>query len=578
MAIFSNNANYKVEALFGSPHAAALLKRAGLTPLAKSDHPVTDSRRLVNQASQFHHYGLDEASSLQSVTSLAAKTLGLDHRIGYILEGHDADVVIWNTHPLQLGATPAQVYIDGIPQLEDPQIPSPQLPNSLAEGMSPKDIWKEGRFDGEIERIANSTGAIIDYEAHAFRIPTHKASVVTFKNVRKVFKRDANTKNGIRAIDLRTQASGTGRAHTGHVILREGEMIICVDADCAATQCDEVIDLQDGVILPGQTFFGSTIGLADVFSETDTSDGRVYDPLAQSGSLPTNLRSALWDWPPSRAVDGLQWGGNDLLMAHAAGVTKGIVAPLGSGFLRGVSTAFSTGASHRLETGAIHKQEVALHVALDHYSGSPSISEQLALLRRLLHPSSWTGHGRGPWKEVASGELPLVVQVARASHIASLVELKKEFPKLRLVLSNASEASEDGLPDLLAEHDIAVLLSPRVWAILWDERRALPGPPLTKDTTLSVLLEAGVKVGFRIEEGWQAQNLLWDATWAAKLTDGLLDESDVVSLLTTSVDSIFGLESPSSKDDYVAFAGNPFEYTSKVVAIGNKASVELFDN
>ena len=31
------------------------------------------------------------------------------------------DIVIWDSHPLALGATPRQVYIDGIPQLENPQ-------------------------------------------------------------------------------------------------------------------------------------------------------------------------------------------------------------------------------------------------------------------------------------------------------------------------------------------------------------------------------------------------------------------------------------------------------------------------
>ena len=31
------------------------------------------------------------------------------------------DFIIWDSHPLALGATPRQVYIDGIPQLEKPQ-------------------------------------------------------------------------------------------------------------------------------------------------------------------------------------------------------------------------------------------------------------------------------------------------------------------------------------------------------------------------------------------------------------------------------------------------------------------------
>ena len=64
--------------------------------------------------------------------------MGEDHRVGFIkpgmsskecwmfvhrdqcLLGHDADIVVWDSHPLALGATPKQVYIDGIAQLNSP--------------------------------------------------------------------------------------------------------------------------------------------------------------------------------------------------------------------------------------------------------------------------------------------------------------------------------------------------------------------------------------------------------------------------------------------------------------------------
>ncbi|CAG8554403.1 3358_t:CDS:10 [Diversispora eburnea] len=59
-----------------------------------------------------HHYGLDENLSIAAVTSVPAKALGLDHRIGQISVGYDADIVIWDSYPLSLGATPLEVYID----------------------------------------------------------------------------------------------------------------------------------------------------------------------------------------------------------------------------------------------------------------------------------------------------------------------------------------------------------------------------------------------------------------------------------------------------------------------------------
>lgn len=67
----------------------------------------------MHEAQKAYHYGFDEHKSLQSLTSVPAKSLKLDHRIGSIEIGKDADLVIWERHPLRLGARPKHVIIDG---------------------------------------------------------------------------------------------------------------------------------------------------------------------------------------------------------------------------------------------------------------------------------------------------------------------------------------------------------------------------------------------------------------------------------------------------------------------------------
>ena len=570
-----------MEAYFGSPHAGAILKAHNITPIYKSDHPVTDSRRVLNQAAQGHHFGLDEVSAMQSVTTAGAIALGLDHRIGYINEGHDADVVIWNTHPLRLGATPVQVWIDGISQLEHAHTPSGKLPpvasalKATAHDHDPAPpAPASAKYEHDIKRVRDETAKIMRFESLAFRTPVRSVREVAFRNVSKVFTRDGKKKNGVRLHSLESPASSKQNGELATVRMRDGELTICDNDDklraqlddedasvfygaCANNRADEEIDLQGGVILPGISSLGSNLGLTDIVSEQEASDGGVLDPFSEKGFVASNYRAALQDWPIAKAVDGLQWGGHDLTRSHAHGVVSSIVPPQGQGFLRGISTQFNTGVTTRLEPDAIRHEEVAMHVALTHYSGPPSISEQITLLKNLLQDGE---HGRGDeaWARVVKGQLPLVVQAAKASHIASLVSIKQRFPHIRLIISNASEAVLADMPEQLAEHDIAVILSPRTWGITWDERRALPGPPLTKGTTLSTLLRAGVKVAFRIEEGWQAANLLFDVTWAAKETDGLLDEEDIVSMLTNSLDDIFNLDrgwrnGRKHKTDYVAY-------------------------
>ena len=70
-------------------------------------------------------------------------------------------------------------------------------------------------------------------------------------------------------------------------------------------------------------------------------------------------------------------------LAYREGVTIGVIAPQSGGFLQGLSTAFSIGAAHKLEKGAIVQTGGAVHISI-HPVGKPSVSTQIAALRRLL--------------------------------------------------------------------------------------------------------------------------------------------------------------------------------------------------
>ncbi|KAF8942248.1 hypothetical protein BGZ52_012737, partial [Haplosporangium bisporale] len=119
VATFAGKFGYKKEAFQSSVNAPKILADAGIAVAMKSDHPVLNSQHLVYEAAMARHYGLSEKLALASVTTVPAKALGLDHRIGKIAVGMDADVVIWEKHPLALGSHPLQVYIDGIAQIEN---------------------------------------------------------------------------------------------------------------------------------------------------------------------------------------------------------------------------------------------------------------------------------------------------------------------------------------------------------------------------------------------------------------------------------------------------------------------------
>lgn len=72
-------------------------------------------------------------------------------------------------------------------------------------------------------------------------------------------------------------------------------------------------------------------------------------------------------------------------LAYRSGVSTAITSPISDGLLGGLGTYFSLGAKHKLEREAVLSDVTAVHVAVLHQiAGGPSVSTQIAALRRLL--------------------------------------------------------------------------------------------------------------------------------------------------------------------------------------------------
>lgn len=535
IAMFATNARYKREAYRGSEFAPKILAQNGIKVVMKSDHPVLNSRFLLYEAQQAHYYGLDAELALAAVTSTPAEVLGLDHRLGFIQEGYDADVVVWDSHPLSLGATPTQVYIDGIAQLTDPVVnPKPEAFQSVP---STPDFGDESK-------------KAIDYDGLPPIAPTPDDSIVAFTNVG--------------AIDTHSFSSPTT------VVVDRGQ-VVCQEHCVVPQSASSVIDLKGGVLAPGLVSFGAPLGVVEIDAEPSTADGVVPD--AVGGFVP----GILGENPIIRAVDGLQFGGRSALLAYRAGVTHAITAPKSYSFISGLSTAFSLGAVHRLEMGAVAQRVAALHVNLYH-GADLSVSTYIAALRRLLLDAKIGGEW---FSKAAKGEIPLVVDVASADIIATLLDLKNEVDgatgaKLRLVLSRATEAHL--LAPALARANVGVILVPtRPFPGTWDSVRLLPGPPLTAKSAISVLLEHNVTVGIGIEESWSARNTRFDIAWAAlEAGAGSISREAALALASSNLERLLGVELPR---ELVAYeGGEPWSLSSKPVAVisSTREKVDLF--
>ncbi|MCP2043804.1 amidohydrolase family protein [Pontibacter sp. HSC-36F09] len=105
---------YKMEVKDAIPQNAGIMHHLGVTTAINSDDAEM-ARRLNQEAAKSVKYaGVSEEDALKMVTLNPAKLLHLDDRMGSIKVGKDADVVLWNNHPLSIYARAEKTFVDGI--------------------------------------------------------------------------------------------------------------------------------------------------------------------------------------------------------------------------------------------------------------------------------------------------------------------------------------------------------------------------------------------------------------------------------------------------------------------------------
>lgn len=113
-SVFSDWWAYKFEVYYSTAYNAAILTRNGVTTSINSDDPGL-IRHLYHEASKTQRYGdLSDNEALRLITINPAIQLGIDGRVGSIEQGKEADLVIFEGHPLSIYAVPQMTIVDGI--------------------------------------------------------------------------------------------------------------------------------------------------------------------------------------------------------------------------------------------------------------------------------------------------------------------------------------------------------------------------------------------------------------------------------------------------------------------------------
>lgn len=526
---------YKTEAYIGSEYAGKILYENNLTAVYVSDNPVLNAQHVLFEAAKAYHYGLPYHAALSGVTSATAELLGMGNRLGKVKPGFDADIVVWDSDPLSVGATPLQVWIDGTAQFEEPV----ELSKPLKAPITPDSALGE-----DVEE------------------PVELGDVF-FTGVTKILLSDEE------------KYEGDGKSFN---VLVSGGQIICVGSCDAkfnqAAKGVKIVNLKNGYLFNAFTGVAGTLGLNAIDAESSTDNG------GSSGAF-------------SRAIDGLMLDNKKLHVAYKYGVTRAISAPkfTGGATHYGTSVGFSTSALTSLEEGAVFASDLAVHYTLDvNAKHVGSYSEVFGTLRsKLLAAASSTEPvlnrftEKAYLRQVLHGERVLALTINSADGIATALKIKSQVEDALLTAHSRGQATEIKLAiiggaeahlvaDELAAASVGVILEPlQSTGESWDTRRVLTGAPLTNGTTIDVLIDAGVITAIGLREDWEVRDLKFAAGTAYKNGGGRLSEKAALDLVSTNIYQILGATFSPTEDrkHFIVSEGSPLEVGHRIKAVGS---------
>ncbi|KAK7935443.1 carbohydrate esterase family 9 [Apiospora marii] len=532
-------------------------------------------RTSLSQAAIGHAFHLPAEKALQAVTSVPAKAIDVANRVGYVRKGYDADIVVWDSHPLSIGATPQQVFIDGVATLksDDVEHATGSSMEAHATPSAPSDMPQM--------RVRKS-----EREAESFCTSAKKESQsFVIQGIRKSFLDNYP--------QLSSGVSPPGEAENLTLVINEGQLSClgtqhtCETAVASLTAAGDRplhVQLKNGHLLPGLTAMTNLIGMKEIATQASTGNG--------AASVKDVRDPAYID----HAKYGVYLDGKGFARARMGGVTRVITPPeLGSdGMLQGVSTGLRTSGTHTLLDGGIYQDDVGLHVVIgDANKAKGSVSQAIQALRAILLENRGEGN-KSAYGLVAEGQMPLLVSVVNLAATQQIIAIKRDFPSVNIVLNGGHAAPL--VAKELAEVGIPVILSAtRPGFATWEGKDYLVGPPLTRSPA-SMLSEAGVlyaiarfprrhhsnsrmlcsdisqtsaapvvlladKKPKSVPEGdSRIQSLSLEAAWAAKYAG--LSDREAVRLVSRNVEKILGLE-PSK--DVVLWENSPLQFGASVV-------------
>ena len=565
ISIFVDSWSFKQEGYDAIPWNAAICQKAGVNVSINTDGLSGTTALNIDAAKTMRFGGFTEEEALRTVTINPAKELGIDHRTGSIEVGKDADLVIWDGHPMSVYSKCSMTMIEGDVYFE----------RRDAFGIDPVSITKQ-RLDRKVNKAEND------------RLP---AKSNTYAIV-------GATVHPVSGPDIKS----------GTVIIKDGK-IANVGTNVSVPSGASVVNGSGLHVYPGFIDGQSSIGLMEIGPIPVMNDNREFGTLNADLDSLTNL------W-----VESTHFG-----TARFNGVTNAFSAPSG-GTISGQGALINTDGYTTEEFGVLRKAGLIVNFSAGRFSGNFDLCDMVDTsilfggagqtgimdgkvgdahlsLQQLEQYYDYLG-GRMPVQDFSAGlndkaveayfdksieymklrkidpttpidlgmeamipyvkgERLVVLSTSRAASIRAAVAFAKKY-RLKAALSGASEAWKE--TDLLKKSGIPVIINPAGASTLGANSTDNPWDPYdTPYVRAGLLAKAGVK--FCFQSGGGSDMMMLPFKVGEHCAYGLSRE-DALKALTINAAQIFGVEDKlgsievGKMGNIIVTDGDPFELTS----------------
>jgi len=581
---FSDWWAYKVEAADAIPYNAAIMVRKGVVTSVNSDSAELARRLNTEAAKSIKWGGLSEDEAFALVTINPAKQLRIDKRVGSLEAGKDADVVVWNHHPLSAYAITDRVYIDGAVyydrMAEDARLTA--LKKEKSDLAAAETSAGRGRsVTGTEPRDQSQDGQ----SSPGLRGPAYDAA-------------DAVVASGIRRSDVSAQGSAvgtTGQAaapgavwaitnatihpitsptiQRGTIVIR-GNKIEAVGANVQVPAGAKTVDAAGADVYPGFINARSTVGLNEPGPRgfEDVNEMQDYNPQLrtrvafhmESDAIPVARANGITTVAvvPGGGIFGGEvavmnldgWTWEEATLRPNAGIEFNFPS-IGGGFGRGGGGGGRFGGAGPQTYEQVKKQrddrlvEISRTFALARAYGKAGPDKTKDLMLEALVP-------------VVEGRIPLVTNVSGDANIRDAVAFA-EREHVKMMIAGGVDAAM--VAPLLKEKSIPVIIG-SVLSLPSREDLFHAAPY----QAAGELAKAGVKIAFATSDAAYARNLPYHA--AMSVAWGL-DREEALKALTINAAEMLGVSDrvgslePGKDANLFISKGDPLEVKTEVTRV-----------